>query len=93
MAVGNLDRIATFLLDGGRQPGTHVACIEHAGTPRQQVTNCLLANLAVSEVSRQIHSPAVVVIGPTVPVLLSDGGDRPSSGPGTPGCWTTSSVP
>jgi uroporphyrin-III C-methyltransferase/precorrin-2 dehydrogenase/sirohydrochlorin ferrochelatase len=93
MAVGNLERIATFLLDGGRRPGTPVACVQHAGTPRQQVTSCPLADLAVSEVSRRIHSPAVVVIGPTVPVLLSDGGDRPSSDPGTTGWWTASSVP
>jgi histidinol-phosphate aminotransferase len=93
MAVGNLQRIATFLLDGGRRPGTPVACVQYAGTPRQQVTSCPLADLAVSEVSRRIHSPAVVVIGPTVPVLLSDGGDRPSSRPGTTGWWTASSVP
>ena len=70
MAVGNLDRIATFLLDGGRRPATPVACVQHAGTPRQRVTSCLLADLAVPEVSRRIQSPAVVVIGPTVPALL-----------------------
>ena len=69
MAVGNLQRIATFLLGGGRRPGTHVACIQHAGTPRQQVTSCPLADLAAPEVSRRIRSPAVVVIGPTVPAL------------------------
>jgi siroheme synthase len=72
MGVGNLQRIATFLLDGGRRPGTPVACVQHAGTPRQQVAGCPLADLAASEVSRRIHSPAVVVIGPTVPVLLSE---------------------
>jgi siroheme synthase len=71
MAVGNLKRIAAFLVEGGRRSGTPVACIQHAGTPRQRVTSCSLGDLAGSAVSPQIDSPAVVVIGPTVPVLLS----------------------
>ena len=70
MAVGNLERIAAFLVDGGRRSGTPVACVQHAGTPRQRVTSCSLGELAGPEVSSQIDSPAVVVIGPTVPVLL-----------------------
>ena len=71
MAVGNLERIAAFLVEGGRRSGTPVACIQQAGTPRQRVTSCSLGDLAGSAVSPQIDSPAVVVIGPTVPVLLS----------------------
>jgi len=70
MAVGNLERIAAFLLDGGRRSSTPVACIQRAGTPRQKVTSCSLTELADPEVSRHIDSPAVVVIGQTVPVLL-----------------------
>ena len=70
MAVGNLERIAAFLLDGGRRSSTPVACVQHAGTPGQRVTSCSLTELADPEVSRRIDSPAVVVIGPTVPVLL-----------------------
>ena len=71
MAVGNLKSIAAFLVEGGRRSGTPVACVQHAGTPRQRVTSCSLGDLAGSAVPPRIDSPAVVVIGPTVPVLLS----------------------
>jgi uroporphyrin-III C-methyltransferase len=73
MAVGNLERIAAFLLDGGRRPGTPVACIQHAGTSRQQVASCSLGELAGPAAAPRVDSPAVVVIGPTVAVL-PDGG-------------------
>jgi siroheme synthase len=73
MAVGNLKCIATFLLGGGRPPGTPVAGIQHAGTPRQRVIHCSLTDLAGAEVPPRIDNPAVVVIGPTVPVLRPDG--------------------
>lgn len=81
MAVGNLERIAAFLLGGGRPPGTPVACIQHAGTPRQRVIHCSLTDLAGAEVPPRIDNPAVVVIGPTVPVLRPDGLED-SGGPG-----------
>lgn len=81
MAVGNLERIAAFLLGGGRPPGTPVACIQHAGTPRQRVIHCSLSDLAGAEVPPRIDNPAVVVIGPTVPVVRPDGLEG-SGGPG-----------
>jgi siroheme synthase len=77
MAVGNLERIAAFLLDGGRRPGTPVACIQRAGTSRQQLASCSLGELDGPAASPRVDSPAVVVIGPTVAVL-PDGG---SAGP------------
>jgi histidinol-phosphate aminotransferase len=84
MAVGNLERIAAFLLEGGRPPATPVACIQHAGTHRQQVASRSLTDLAAPGAARRIDSPAVVVIGPTVPVLPSDGGDPAPSGQDLP---------
>jgi uroporphyrinogen III methyltransferase/synthase len=88
MAVGNLERIAAFLLEGGRRPGALVAFIRHAGTPRQRVTSCSLTHLASSGVSRHVDSPAVVVIGPTVSMMQPGGRDRRSfaSGPGRTDC-------
>jgi siroheme synthase len=47
-----------------------VACIQRAATPCQRVTRCTLVELAGSEAAQQVASPAVIVIGPTVPTLL-----------------------
>jgi uroporphyrin-III C-methyltransferase len=69
MAVGNLASIATFLLDHGRAAGTAVACIQHAATPRQRVVRSSLAEVAAGT-DLKVENPAVIVIGPTVPVLL-----------------------
>jgi histidinol-phosphate aminotransferase len=69
MAVGNHAGIAACLLAAGRPPATPVACIQSAGTPRQRVTRCTLAELARPRWDRPIASPAVIVIGPTVPTL------------------------
>jgi len=69
MAVGNLASIAARLLDYGRPPTMPVACIQRAATPRQRVTRCTLAELARSGAAQQVASPAVIVIGPTVPTL------------------------
>jgi siroheme synthase len=82
MAVGNLERIAAFLLDGGRRPGTPVACIQHAGTSRQQVASCSLGELAGPAAAPRVDSPAVVVIGPTVAVLPDGGRAGPNRRPG-----------
>jgi uroporphyrin-III C-methyltransferase/precorrin-2 dehydrogenase/sirohydrochlorin ferrochelatase len=72
MAVGNLSSIAIYLLDHGRPPGNAVACIQHAATPRQQVIRCTLGELAAGT-DLKVENPAVIVIGPTVPVLLETG--------------------
>ena len=72
MAVANLATIATYLLDHGRPPGTSVACIQHAATPRQRVVRCSLAEVAAGA-NLKVENPAVIVIGPTVPVLLTAG--------------------
>jgi histidinol-phosphate aminotransferase len=80
MAVGNLSSIAAHLLDNGRPPATSVACVQHAATPQHQVIRCTLADLAASEADLQVENPAVIIIGPTVPVLpAGDGDGRPSA--------------
>ena len=60
-------------LDHGRPPGTAVACIQHAATPRQRVVRCTLADLAAASTDLKVENPAVIVIGQTVPVLLTGG--------------------
>jgi siroheme synthase len=83
MAAGNLTSIAAYLLDNGRPPGTPVACIQHAATPRHQVIRCSLAEVAAAGTDRKVENPAVIVIGPTVPVLLCNNRDNPSQSLGT----------
>jgi cobyrinic acid a,c-diamide synthase len=73
MAVANRASIAQRLLDLGRPPGTAVACVERAATDRQQVTRCTLRELALPGSSPAVANPAVIVIGPTVALLPSDG--------------------
>jgi siroheme synthase len=65
--------IAQRLLDLGKPPEKAVACIERAATARQQVTRCTLRELALPGSSPAIANPAVIVIGPTVSLLPSDG--------------------
>jgi uroporphyrin-III C-methyltransferase len=57
MAVANLRSIAARLLDCGQPPAMPVACIQHAATPRQQVTRCTLAELAGPGLAQQLDSP------------------------------------
>ena len=73
MAVANRASIAQRLLDLGRPPGTAVACVERAATTQQQVTRCTLRELARPGSSPTVANPAVIVIGPTVSLLPSDG--------------------
>jgi uroporphyrin-III C-methyltransferase len=75
MAVGNLSRIAAYLVNSGRPLATPVACIQHAATPLHRVIRCTLADLAASEVDLQVENPAVIIVGPTVPVLPAGDGD------------------
>ena len=73
MAVANRVSIAQRLLDLGRPPATEVACVEQAATAHQQVTRCTLRELARPGSSPAVANPAVIVIGPTVSLLPSDG--------------------
>jgi histidinol-phosphate aminotransferase len=78
MAVGNLPSIAAYLLDRGRPATTPVACIQHAATPRHRVIRRMLADLAAPGADLQVENPAVIIVGPTIPVLpAGDGEDNP----------------
>jgi siroheme synthase len=56
MAVGNLASIAGCLLDNGRPPGTSVACIQHAATPRHRGSRCSLAELAAAATDLKVET-------------------------------------
>jgi hypothetical protein len=65
------------LVDAGTPPGAHQPSQEAIG---ETLVLCSLADLAGAEVPPRIDNPAVVDIGPTVPVLRPDGLDD-SGGP------------
>jgi siroheme synthase len=59
------------VLDHGRPPGTAVACIQHAATPRRRIIRRTLAELAANGANLKVENRAVIVIGPTAPILTA----------------------
>ncbi len=71
MALKHLAAIAERLLAAGRPPNEPVAIISKATLPDQRVVRTTLARAAADAAAAGIEPPAVVAIGPTVPL-----GDR-----------------
>ena len=63
MGVKNLKTIIKSLLDGGRDPETEVAIIEHGTTINQKVTIGTLNDIVCKAKERKIRAPAVTIIG------------------------------
>jgi siroheme synthase len=70
MAVRNLAAIAGRLLADGLPGPTPAACVENAGTARQRVVRCTLADLAGPD-APAVSNPAVILIGPTAGLSLA----------------------
>jgi histidinol-phosphate aminotransferase len=70
MAVRNLRAITQRLLAGGLAAATPAACVENAGTARQRVQRCQLADLTSPVTAPAVSNPAVIVIGPTAGLAL-----------------------
>jgi uroporphyrin-III C-methyltransferase/precorrin-2 dehydrogenase/sirohydrochlorin ferrochelatase len=66
MAVSNLEKIAVWLIDGGRAASTPAAVIENASLPEQRVIRGPLADIAALALSAHVVPPAIVVIGNVV---------------------------
>jgi uroporphyrin-III C-methyltransferase/precorrin-2 dehydrogenase/sirohydrochlorin ferrochelatase len=66
MAVSNLEKIAAWLIDGGRPAATPAAVIENASLPEQRVIRGPLADIAALAVSAHVVPPAIVIIGNVV---------------------------
>ena len=66
MGVSNLEKIASKLLEGGKDPKTPVALIERGTTKKQRITKGVLEN--ISEVAKKegVKPPAITVIGGVV---------------------------
>ncbi len=68
MAVANRAKIAAQLQRGGLAPETPLAVIESAWTSSQRVVRSSLDSLA----GLDVHSPAVIVVGPVATLDFSD---------------------
>jgi uroporphyrinogen III methyltransferase/synthase len=63
MAVGNLPKIATRLIDAGRDPLTPVACIENGTLSNQRTITGTLSTIGEVATQAKLRAPAVIVIG------------------------------
>jgi len=68
MAMRNLGEIAARLIAAGRPENEPVAIVQSAATPDQRVLDTRLATCAAEAEAAGIGAPAVVIIGPTVPL-------------------------
>lgn len=64
MGVSALPLITRGLLDAGMAPDTPVAMVENGTTPGQRRLDATLGTLVERAVEMEIHSPAVIVVGP-----------------------------
>lgn len=65
MGVASVGRICDGLLQAGMPGDTPAAVIENGTTARQRTVAATLDTLAGKMANQKIHSPAVIVIGPT----------------------------
>ena len=70
MAVGRIPHLAADLHDYPQD--SPVAIIERASHPDERVTRTTLANIAPDAAAAGVESPAVIVIGPVVDVLVRE---------------------
>jgi len=66
MGLGNLPRIASRLVDAGRDPATPVAVISFGTTDRQETVSGTLATIVEAVARRRVGPPALVVVGEVV---------------------------
>ncbi len=66
MGVGNVGRIATMLVAGGRRPDTPVAVVRWGTTSQQEVLTSDLVSVADDVTRAGIRSPATIVVGDVV---------------------------
>lgn len=64
MAVKHLGSIAAKLMDAGRDGADHVAIVSNAALSSQSVIETTLAEAGILVESREVPTPAIVVVGP-----------------------------
>jgi uroporphyrinogen III methyltransferase / synthase len=66
MGMGNIDKIASRLMDGGRSPETPVAVIRQGTVPSQRTVVGTLGTISSLAESQRMKPPAVIVVGEVV---------------------------
>jgi uroporphyrin-III C-methyltransferase len=66
MAVGQLERVVSTILDQGRAAHTPAAIVQAASTPRQRTIVATLGSIVDAAREAQVEPPATLVVGPTV---------------------------
>ncbi|WP_010632623.1 uroporphyrinogen-III C-methyltransferase [Sporolactobacillus vineae] len=66
MGVATLERVASELIAGGREPSTPAAIIEWGTTERQRTFTAPLSELSRVAAREHVQSPSMIVIGETV---------------------------
>ena len=68
MALKHLEAIAGRLITAGRPGDDPVAIVSHAATPEQRVLETTLARAAADAAAHRLEPPAVIAVGPVVPL-------------------------
>jgi uroporphyrin-III C-methyltransferase/precorrin-2 dehydrogenase/sirohydrochlorin ferrochelatase len=68
MGMKNLPAIVAALLGGGRPPGTPAAAVQDGTTGAQRTVRARLAELPDAVAAAGLRPPAIVVVGPVVPL-------------------------
>jgi uroporphyrin-III C-methyltransferase len=66
MGIKNLESIVKHFLNGGRDPETSIAIIEHGTTTKQRTTIGTLSNISQKASEMKVKPPAIIVIGDVV---------------------------
>lgn len=73
MGLGNLEKIASGLMENGKNPDTPAAVISNGALPEQRVVRAALNQIAEKAAESGLPSPAVIVIGETAALDFSAG--------------------
>jgi uroporphyrin-III C-methyltransferase len=66
MAVGQLEKVVTTIVNQGRAKETPAAIVQAASTPRQRTIVATLGTILDAARQAQVEPPATLVVGPTV---------------------------
>lgn len=83
MAVENLEHITTRLLQHGRSPNEPAALVRWGTTDQQTVVSGYLDGIAADARRLDVQPPAVLVVGPTVPLANVLAADAAGDGHGS----------
>lgn len=65
MGCKSLGSIAASLIANGKDPATPAALVERASWPTQRLTVATLSTIAEAARARDVHSPVLLIVGPT----------------------------